>query len=76
MFEKMKHVVANNLLATVVLAVAVILFLYHSGGDIIGGAIVAVSGLVAGICATVLYKAYKAAPASASKPAAKAKRKK
>lgn len=78
MFEKMKRVVMNNLVATIVLVVAVIMFLYHSRLDIIGGAIITVSGVVAGICATLLYKEYRAtpAPSKSAKSSAKSKKKK
>lgn len=72
MSEKLKYVVRNNPVATVVLIIALVMFLYTTNLHIIEGALITISALVAGVCVTLLYKAYSAVPASAPK----AKRKK
>lgn len=66
-FEKILNVLAKNLGYTVVLAVAIILFAYFSGG-LISGIITAGSALIGYVCVEMLYKEYKAlAPAKKSK---------
>ena len=75
-WEKLKKVFTANIAYTVVLVFGFILFLYFAGGDLIGGALTAVSALVVYVCAALLYGEYKKIPNA--KPAAKkpAKRKK
>lgn len=69
-FEKILNVLAKNLGYTVVLAVAIILFAYFSGG-LLSGLITAGSALVGYVCLEMLYKEFKAMG-----PAKKAKSKK
>lgn len=61
-FEKLGKVLKNNIFTTVVLAIAVVLFLYFTNFDLIGGIFTAVSALVASICISVIYQEYKAMP--------------
>ncbi|MBR6598566.1 MAG: hypothetical protein IKK76_04170 [Alphaproteobacteria bacterium] len=84
MFEKLLNVFAKNLGYTVVLAVALVVFLIASEGHLIAGLITAVSGLLVYTCSVALYKEYKvesakkATPVRAAvkkAPAKKAKRK-
>jgi len=69
-FEKLKKVLIANIAYTVILVFGFILFLYFAGGDLIGGALTAVSALVVYVCVALLYGEYKKLP-SAAKPAAK-----
>ena len=70
-FEKILNVLAKNLGYTVVLAVAVILFVIFSDG-LIAGLITAVSAAIAYGCAVALVREYKKTP-SAKTTTAKAK---
>lgn len=77
-FEKLKKVLAANIAYTVVLVFGLILFLYFTNGDLIGGVLTALSALVVYVCVALLYGEYKKIPNTAAKPVAKktAKRKK
>lgn len=79
-FDKLKKVLAANIAYTVVLVFGIILFLYFADGDLIGGALTAVSALVVYVCIALLYGEYKKIPNAkpVAKPVAKktAKRKK
>ena len=77
-FEKLKKILSANIAYTVVLVFGVILFLYFTNGDLIGGALTALSALVIYVCIALLYGEYKKLPNTVAKPAAKktAKRKK
>lgn len=66
-FEKILNVLAKNLGYTVVLAIAIILFAYFSGG-LISGLITAGSALIGYVCLEMLYKEFKAmSPSKKSK---------
>ncbi len=72
-FDKILNVLTRNIGYTIVLVVAIILFVYFSNG-LIEGAITALSALVGYACILQLHRDYKraAAPhAPAKKPAAK-----
>ena len=73
-FEKILNVLAKNLGYTVVLAVAIILFAYFSGG-LISGLITAGSALIGYVCLEMLYKEYKAEGAKKSAPKRVSKKK-
>lgn len=77
-WEKLKKVLSANIAYTVILIFGFILFVYFAGGDLIGGALTALSALVVYVCVALLYGEYKKIPNTAAKPAAKkpAKRKK
>ncbi len=77
-FEKLKKVLVANIAYTVVLVFGLILFLYFTNGDLIGGVLTALSALVVYVCIASLYGEYKKIPNAPAKPAAKkpAKRKK
>ena len=75
-FKKLGKVLVNNMAYTAVFVIAFIFFLYFAGGDIIGGILTALSALIAYIAGTLLYIAYKKAPAkkaAVKKPAKKKK---
>ncbi|MGN0916669.1 MAG: hypothetical protein ACI4NZ_00470 [Candidatus Enterousia sp.] len=72
--EKLLKVLKDNMMYTIVLIAAIVLFLYTTNFDIIGGALTALSGVIATVCVVFLVKAYKAAP-SAKKAAPKKKSK-
>ena len=57
--DKLGKVLMKNIVYTVVLAVAVILFLYFAGGDLIAGALTAGSAVVAYHMIVLLYFEYK-----------------
>ncbi len=73
--EKLLKVLKNNLMYTIVLIAAVVLFLYETEFNIIGGALTALSGVIATVCVVFLVNAYKATPAP-KKAAPKKKSKK
>lgn len=64
-FEKILSVLSKNLGYTVVLALAIILFVIFSDG-LIYGAITAVSALIGYACVQALYKEYKKTPVKKS----------
>ena len=81
-FEKLGKVLTNNLAYTVILVVALILFLYFAEGDLIAGVLTALSALVDYVCILLLYQEYKKMPvgkkasvAKKSAPKKSAKRK-
>ena len=57
-FEKLGRVLVKNIAYTVVFIVALILFLYFAGGDLIGGILTALSALVVYICGAMLCQEY------------------
>ncbi|MDE6250785.1 MAG: hypothetical protein K2M34_04095 [Alphaproteobacteria bacterium] len=61
--EKLLKVLKDNMMYTIVLIAAIVLFLYTTNFDIIGGALTALSGVIATVCVVVLVRAYKAMPA-------------
>ena len=61
--EKLLNVLKSNMMYTIVLVAAIVLFLYTTNFDIIGGALTALSGVIATVCVVVLVRAYKSAPA-------------
>lgn len=61
--EKLLKVLKDNMMYTIVLIAAVVLFLYTTEFDIIGGALTALSGVIATVCVVFLVKAYKTVPA-------------
>lgn len=69
-------VLKDNMMYTIVLIAAIVLFLYTTNFDIIGGALTALSGVIGAVCVVFLVQAYKATPApSAKKAKAPAKKK-
>ncbi len=62
MFDKLLHVLKNNIGYTIILAIAIIFFGYFSDG-LIPGLITAVSALLAYACIMALYGEYKKLPA-------------
>lgn len=72
--EKLLKVLKDNMMYTIVLIAAIVLFLYTTNFDIIGGALTTVACVVATVCVVFLVKAYKATP-SAKKAAPKKKSK-
>ena len=58
--EKLLNVLKNNIVYTIALIASVVLFLYTTNFDIIGGALTALSGVIATICVVFLIKAYNA----------------
>ena len=74
--DKLGKVLMKNIVYTVVLAVAVILFLYFAGGDLIAGALTAGSAVVAYHMIVLLYFEYKKTSKDTKPVAAKAPAKK
>lgn len=76
-FQKLGKVLSANIAYTVILVFGLVLFLYFTEGDLIGGVLTALSALVIYVCIALLYGEYKKVPNNA-KPATKkpAKRKK
>lgn len=72
--EKLLKVLKDNMMYTIVLVAAIVLFLYQTNFDIISGALTTVSCVVATVCAVVLVRAYKTVP-SPKKAAPKKKSK-
>ena len=70
-FEKLGKVLMNNIAYTVILVVALILFLYFAEGDLIAGVLTALSALVIYVCVLLLYQEYKKMPASGRAPVAR-----
>lgn len=62
--EKLLNVLKSNLVCTIVMIVALVLFVWSCGGDLIGGLITAVAAVVATACIYILVKEYKKAPAA------------
>ena len=65
-FEKLVKVLTANIAYTIVLVFGIILFLYFTGGDLIGGILTALSALVVYVCITLLYQEYKKLPSGKS----------
>lgn len=65
-FEKLGKVLTANIAYTVVLVFGIILFLYFAGGDLIAGALTALSALVIYVCVALLYQEYKKLPGKKS----------
>ena len=61
-FDKLGKVLTNNLAYTIILVVALILFLYFAEGDLIAGILTALSALVVYVCVTLLYGEYEKTP--------------
>lgn len=61
--EKLLKVLKDNMMYTIVLIAAVVLFLYQTNFDIIGGALTTLFVVIATVCAVALVRAYKATPA-------------
>ena len=61
--DKLGKVLTNNLAYTIILIVALILFLYFAEGDLIAGILTALSALVVYVCVTLLYGEYEKTPA-------------
>ena len=74
-FEKLGKVLTNNIVYTITLIVAFILFLYFAKGDMIGGILTALAALVVYVCVLLLYQEYKKMPAAKKAPVRKAKKK-
>ena len=78
-FEKLGRVLVNNVMYTIALVIAFVLFIYFAEGDIIAGILTALSALVVYVSIALLYQEYKKMPApkTAAKkaPARKAKKK-
>lgn len=74
MFDKLLHVLKNNMGYTIILLIAIIFFGYFSDG-LIPGLITAVSALLAYACIMALYGEYKKLPAKKVAKAAPAKKK-
>ena len=68
-FDKLGKVLAKNIGYTATLIIALIFFLYFTGGDLIAGIFTAVFALIVYACVMLLYKEYKSMPAA--KPVAK-----
>lgn len=73
-FEKLKKVLSANIAYTVVLVFGLILFLYFTNGDLIGGVLTALSALVVYVCIASLYGEYKKIPNTATKKTVKHKK--
>lgn len=69
--EKLLNVLKSNLVCTIVMIVALVLFVWSCGGDLIGGLITAVAAVVAAACIYILVKEYKKAPVAKKAVAAK-----
>lgn len=74
MFDKLLNVLAKNLGYTVVLVMAIVLFVVFSGG-LISGLITAVSALLAYTCIMALVAEYKKSPTPVAKKAPARKKK-
>jgi len=78
-FEKLGRVLTKNIVYTVTLVIAFILFLYFAEGDMIGGILTALSALVVYVSVALLYQEYKKMPATKAvakkTPAKKTKKK-
>ena len=61
-FDKLGKVLTNNLAYTIILIVALVLFLYFAEGDLIAGVLTALSALVVYVCVSLLYGEYKKMP--------------
>ena len=61
-FEKLGQVLAKNIVYTITLVVAFILFLYFAEGDMIAGILTALSALVVYVSVALLYQEYKKIP--------------
>lgn len=70
-FEKLGKVLMDNIAYTVILVIALILFLYFAEGDLIAGILTALSALVVYVCVLLLYQEYKKLPAGKKAPVAK-----
>ena len=70
-FEKLGKVLLDNIAYTVILVIALILFLYFAEGDLIAGILTALSALVVYVCVLLLYQEYKKLPAGKKAPVAK-----
>lgn len=70
--DKLGKLFVKNMACTIILAFAVVFFLYFAEGDLIAGVLTAVSALVACICIVLLYREYKSM--SKAKPVAPAKK--
>lgn len=66
-FEKLLSVLSKNIGYTVVLVVAIVLFLVSSEGHIIYGAVTAISAMIGYVCARALYLEYKNASTTTTK---------
>lgn len=66
-FEKLGKVLTANIAYTVVLIFGIILFLYFANGDLIAGALTALSALVVYVCIALLYQEYKKMPGKKKK---------
>lgn len=76
-FEKLGKVLLKNIFVTVVLAVAIILFLYFTNFDLIAGLFTTIFAMVAAVCISVIYQEYKQMPVVkdvVAKPVKKAKK--
>ena len=71
-FDKLGKVLTNNLAYTIILVVALILFLYFAEGDLIAGILKALSALVVYVCVTLLYGEYEKTPTPKNAATAKA----
>lgn len=65
-FQKLGKVLMDNMVYTILLAVALICFFYFSG-DLIAGLFTVVSALIIYTCVAMLYHAYKNMPATGTK---------
>ena len=70
--DKLGKVLMKNVVYTVILAVAIIFFLYFAGGDLIAGALTAGSAVIAYHMIVLLYFEYKKMSGGAKPVAAKA----
>lgn len=60
--KKFGRFLLQNLVYTVVLVIALVLFLYFAKGDFIAGILTALSALVVYVCIVLLYQEYKKTP--------------
>jgi 4-hydroxybenzoate polyprenyltransferase len=66
-----KIFLGNNLGLTIVMVLAIVLFIWATGGHIINGAIITFAAIMVVACAYILYKEYKSSPKPSSTPAPK-----
>ena len=66
-----KIFLGKNLGLTIVLALALVLFIWATGGHIINGAIITFAAAMVVACAYILYKEYKSPAPAQKKPVTK-----
>lgn len=71
--SKFLKTLKSNMVCTIVMIVALVLFVYFTQGDIIAGLFTSVMAVIVCACAYILFKEYKSMPASVA-PKATAKK--